>query len=70
MKDRMGWTVLYLNRATADLYEIMRQDAPPGLRLLFLDSARPEEVREKLAQADAILIADSHPPGPLPRRNG
>jgi phosphoglycerate dehydrogenase-like enzyme len=59
MKDRMGWTVLYLNRATADLYAIMRQDVPPGLHLLFLDSARPEEVREKLAQADAILIADS-----------
>lgn len=59
MKDGMGWTVLYLNRATADLYEIMRQDAPPGLHLLFLDSARPEEVREKLRQADAILIADS-----------
>lgn len=59
MKDGMGWTVLYLNRATADLYEIMRQDAPPGLQLLFLDTGGLEEVREKLPQADAILIADS-----------
>lgn len=55
----MGWTVLYLNRATPDLYEIMRQEAPPGLRLLFLDSGRPDETREKLPEADAILIADS-----------
>ena len=59
MKDRMGWIVLYLNRATADLYEVMREEAPPGLQLLFLDSGRPEEVREKLPRADAILIADA-----------
>src|SRR5574337_710723 len=58
MKDRMGWTVLYLNRATADLYAIMRGEAPTGLHLLFLDSGGREEVGEKLAQADAILIAD------------
>jgi phosphoglycerate dehydrogenase-like enzyme len=58
MKDGVEWTVLYLNRATADLYQVMREEAPPGLRLLFLDSGRPEEVREKLPRADAILIAD------------
>lgn len=51
--------VLYLNCATADLYEVMREEAPPGLQLLFLDSGRPEEVREKLPRADAILIADA-----------
>lgn len=51
--------VLYLNCATADLYEVMREEAPPGLQLLFLDSGRSEEVREKLPRADAILIADA-----------
>ena len=59
MKDRMGWMVLYLNRATADLYQVMREEAPPGLQLLFLESDRTEAVREKLPQADAILIADA-----------
>jgi len=59
MKDRIGWMVLYLNCATADLYEVMREEAPPGLQLLFLDSGRSEEVREKLPRADAILIADA-----------
>lgn len=55
----MEWIVLYLNRGTAELYQVMRQEAPPGLRLLFLDSGAPEELRDKLPQADAILIADA-----------
>ena len=55
------WTVLYLNRATPDLYRVMLEECPPGLRLLFLDSDRQDEVWEKLPLADAILIAD----GPL-----
>jgi len=59
MKDRMSWTVLYLNRATADVYKILREEAQPELDLLFLDSGGLEELAEKLPQADAILIADA-----------
>ena len=59
MKDRMDWVVLYLNRATQDLYQVMRDEAPAGLRLLFLESGGADEMREKVPQADAILIADA-----------
>jgi len=59
MKDRMDWVVLYLNRATQDLYQVMRDEAPAGLRLLFLESGGADEMREKVRQADAILIADA-----------
>ncbi|MBI2152414.1 MAG: 3-phosphoglycerate dehydrogenase [Candidatus Rokubacteria bacterium] len=55
----MDWVVLYLNRATKDLYRVMGEEAPPELRLLFLDAGGPDEIREKLPQADAILIADA-----------
>lgn len=61
------WAVLYLNRATADLYQVMREECPPGLRLLFLESDRPEEVRTKLPLADAILIADAALPAEMIR---
>ncbi len=59
MKDRVGWTVLYLNPATPDLYEVMREETPPGLDLLFLESWQPAEVNAKLPRADAFLIADA-----------
>lgn len=53
-----GATVLYWNRATAELYDVLREEAPPGLELLLLESEDPGEPRAKLARADVILIAD------------
>jgi phosphoglycerate dehydrogenase-like enzyme len=62
------WTVLYLNHATPDLYQVVREECPPGIRPLFLDSGRPEEALEKLPLADAILIADGALPAEMIRR--
>lgn len=53
------WTVLYLNRATPELYAVAREESPPGLRLLFLESEGREDAWAKLPEADAILIADA-----------
>jgi phosphoglycerate dehydrogenase-like enzyme len=51
-------TVLYWNRATPELYAVVREETPPGLRGLFLDSDDPAEALGKLAVADFLLIAD------------
>jgi phosphoglycerate dehydrogenase-like enzyme len=59
------WTVLYLNRATPALYQVIREECPPGIHPLFLESDRPEEAWEKLPLADAILIADAALPAEM-----
>lgn len=64
------WTVLYLNRATSDLYQVLREECPPGLHLLLLESDRAEEVRQKLPLADAILIADAALPAEMIQEAG
>jgi phosphoglycerate dehydrogenase-like enzyme len=51
-------TVLYWNRATPALYAVIREEAPPGLLLEFLETDDPAEARAKLARADFLLIAD------------
>lgn len=51
-------TVLYWNRATPDVYAVVREETPPELRLLLLDSEDPREARARLAEAEFLLIAD------------
>jgi D-3-phosphoglycerate dehydrogenase len=50
--------VLYWNRATPDVYAVVREELPPGLRLLLLESDDPPEARAKLAEAEFLLVAD------------
>jgi phosphoglycerate dehydrogenase-like enzyme len=66
----VDWTVLYLNRATADLYRVIQEEMPPGLRPLFLEEGSREEIRRKLGEADAILIADAPLTGEMIREAG
>ncbi|HET7876560.1 MAG TPA: 2-hydroxyacid dehydrogenase [Methylomirabilota bacterium] len=53
------WTVLYLVPVTGVLRDVIREETPPGLTVLFLDSDSPEELRQKLPLADALLVADN-----------
>jgi phosphoglycerate dehydrogenase-like enzyme len=54
----MAVTVLYWNRATPELGAVVREEVPPGVDLLLLESDDRAEWRAKLARAEAILIAD------------
>jgi phosphoglycerate dehydrogenase-like enzyme len=54
----MGTTVLYWNRATPELYAVLRQEAPPAVDLLLLDTDDHAEWGAKLARAEALLVAD------------
>jgi phosphoglycerate dehydrogenase-like enzyme len=54
----MAITVLYWNRATPELGQVVRDEAPPEVEVLLLESDDRAEWRAKLARADAILIAD------------
>jgi phosphoglycerate dehydrogenase-like enzyme len=50
--------VLYWNRATPELYDVIRAETPPGWRLLLLESDDPVDASGKLAIAEYLLIAD------------
>lgn len=50
--------VLYWNRATPELYAVLREEAPPEFHLFLIESDDPAEARAKLAQAEFVLIAD------------
>jgi phosphoglycerate dehydrogenase-like enzyme len=50
--------VLYWNRATAELYAVIREEAPPELLPEFLETEDPAEARAKLERAEFLLIAD------------
>ncbi|HEV8677082.1 MAG TPA: 2-hydroxyacid dehydrogenase [Methylomirabilota bacterium] len=51
-------TVLYWNHATPDLHAVVREETPPGFRLLLLDSPDRAAARARLAEAEFVLIAD------------
>lgn len=51
-------TVLYWNRATPELYAVIREEAPAGIRPEFIETDDPAEARAKLARAEFVLIAD------------
>ncbi len=50
--------VLYWNRVTPELYAALREEAPPELRLLLIESDDPGETGAKLAEAEFLLVAD------------
>jgi phosphoglycerate dehydrogenase-like enzyme len=59
MSDRLDrHQVLYWNRATPELYTVIREQAPPELEPVFIETEVPTEAREKLACAEFLLIAD------------
>ena len=59
MSDRpIDHTVLYWNRATPELYAVIREQAPPELEPVFLETEDPAEARAKLARAEFVIIAD------------
>ena len=51
-------TVLYWNRATPEVNAVVREEAPPGVRLLLIESDDPAEARARLGEAEFLLIAD------------
>jgi phosphoglycerate dehydrogenase-like enzyme len=50
--------VLYWNRATPELYQVIQDEAPPELQPVFLETAEPAEARAKLVAAEFVIIAD------------
>ena len=59
MSDRSDrHPVLYWNRATPELYAVIREQAPPELEPVFIETEEPAEAREKLARAEFLIIAD------------
>lgn len=54
----MSYTVVYWNRATADVYEVIRREMPAGWVLITLEGDSREEWRARLRDADFLLVAD------------
>ena len=54
----MTYTVVYWNRAAADVYEVIRSETPPGWTLLTLRGDTTEEWRSQLREADFLVVAD------------
>jgi phosphoglycerate dehydrogenase-like enzyme len=53
----MGYTVFYWNRATDDVYNVIRSEMPSGWTLLTPREQTPDRCRPQLANADFILAA-------------
>ncbi|MEI8188850.1 MAG: 2-hydroxyacid dehydrogenase [candidate division NC10 bacterium] len=53
----MGYTVFYWNRATDDVYNVIRSEMPSGWTLLTPLEQTPDRCRPQLANADFILAA-------------
>ena len=53
----MSQTVVYWNRATEDVYEIIRSEMPSGWRLVIPEGEAPAACYPQLAEADFILAA-------------
>ena len=47
-------TVLYWNRATPELYAVIREQAPPELEPVFLETEDPAEARALLRRWTAL----------------
>jgi phosphoglycerate dehydrogenase-like enzyme len=59
MPDRSSrHTVLYWNRATPELYAVIREQAPPELDPAFIETEDPAEARAKLARSEFVIVAD------------
>lgn len=54
----MSYTVVYWNRATADVYEIIRSQMPAGWRLVALEGDSKEGWLARLRDVDFMIVAD------------
>jgi hypothetical protein len=59
------WSVLYLNRATETLYQVIREECPAGLLPLFLESgsAVAEALRAGRILGGGFDVYSPEPPG-------
>jgi phosphoglycerate dehydrogenase-like enzyme len=53
----MDYTVLYWNRATDDVYEVIRSELPEGWTLITPQKETPDDCRGQLREADFLLTA-------------
>ncbi len=53
----MSYTVVYWNRATDDVYEVIRSEMPAGWTLITPQRETPEACRSQLGEADFALAA-------------
>jgi len=54
----MSYTVMYWNRATVDVYEVIRNEMPAGWSLVTLEGENREDWRARLREADFVVVAD------------
>ncbi len=54
----MSYRVMYWNRATTDVYEVIRGQMPAGWILVTLEGETKEECRARLCEADFVVVAD------------
>lgn len=54
----MTYSVVYWNRATEDVYDVIRSQMPPGWRLITLTGDTKAEWRAQIRDADFMIVAD------------
>ncbi len=54
----MSYTIVYWNRATTDVYDVIRGEMPDGWSLVTLEGETKEAWRSQLGQADFLVVAD------------
>ena len=54
----MSYRVVYWNRATADVYEVIRSQMPSGWTLVTLEGESNEGWLAQLRDADFMIVAD------------
>ena len=54
----MPYTVVYWNRAAADVYDVIRSQMPAGWTLVTLEGETRESCRSQLRDADFVVVAD------------
>lgn len=54
----MGCSVVYWNRATEDVYDVIRSQMPPGWRLVTLKGETKAEWHAQIGDVDFMIVAD------------
>ena len=57
LEELMGFTVMYWNRATDDVYDVIRSELPAGWTLITPQKETPDGCRGQLREADFLLAA-------------
>jgi phosphoglycerate dehydrogenase-like enzyme len=57
-EDLVGYTLVYWNKTTEDVYSIIRSEVPPGWTLLTPKDDTPATFRSALRDADFVLAAN------------